>query len=144
MADAISGFPFLATLATPDVVNLDSDSPGILCPPPGRIMHTPPSRLVHIKLASGCKAEAVGWICKGSPIPDIQTVETEYGMDSMVLEKLFRTLGGGLRHLIIHIGSYCAFAHFWARVVRSYFLFEHHSGGYLRSICPSPHREHCP
>ncbi|SRR5258706_7244497 len=100
----ISSFPFLATLAMPDIDTPQVDSPEISYPPP--------SRLVHIKLASGCGAETVGWIRKGSPIPNIQTVETESGVDSNVLAKLLRSLGGGLRHLIIHIDSHRAFSHF--------------------------------
>jgi hypothetical protein len=81
----------------PRLVTFQDDDPEISCPPP--------SRLVHIKLASGCEKETVGWIRKGSPIPNIHTVEAESGIDSNVLAKLLRSLGGDLRHLIIHIDS---------------------------------------
>src|SRR5258706_5056468 len=108
----ISSFPFLATLATPQIAmpktnTFQGDGPEISYPPP--------SHLVHIKLASGCEAETVGWIRKGSPIPNIQTVEAERGVDSNVLAKLLRSLGGGLRRLIIHIGSHRAFSHLGSR-----------------------------
>jgi len=100
----VSSFPLLATLAMPitdtlqDDDNLDSlNRPGISYPPP--------SHLVHIKLASGCETETVGWILRGSPIPNIQTVEAESKIDSNALAKLLRSLGGRLRHLIIHIDS---------------------------------------
>ena len=103
----ISGFPFLTTLAMPDTDTLQDglDNLEISYPPP-------PSRLVHIKLTSGCEAETVGWIRKGSPIPNIQTVEAGSGVDSNVLVKLLRSLGGGLRHLIIRIDSHRAFSHY--------------------------------
>ena len=103
----ISGFPFLTTLAMPDTENFQGDGPDS-----SEISYPPPSHLVHIKLTSGCEAETVGWIRKGSPIPNIQTVEAESGVDSNVLAKLLRSLGGGLRHLIIHIDSLRAFSHF--------------------------------
>ena len=103
----ISGFPFLTTLAMPDTDYFQGDGPDS-----PEISYPPPSRLVHIKLASGCEAETVGWIRKGSPIPNIQIVEAESGIDSTILAKLLGSLGGGLRHLIIHIGSYRAFSHF--------------------------------
>jgi hypothetical protein len=95
----ISSFPFLATLAMPRTATFQDDGPS------PEISYPPPSRLVHIKLASGCEAETVGWIRKGSPIPNIQTVEAESRVDSNVLAKLLRSLGGGLRHLVIHIDS---------------------------------------
>ena len=103
----ISSFPFLATLAMPNIDTFPGDGPD-----GPEISYPPPSRLVHIKLASGCGAETVGWICKGSPIPNIQTVEAESRVDSNVLAELLRSLGGGLRHLIIHIDSHRAFSHF--------------------------------
>ncbi len=103
----ISSFPFLATLAMPDIDTFQGDGPDR-----PEISYPPPSRLVHIKLAFGSRAEMVGWIRKGSPIPNIQTVEAESGVDSDVLAKLLRSLGGGLRHLIIHIGSHRASSHF--------------------------------
>jgi len=101
----VSSFPFLATLAMPCTcpfqVDDGSDGPEVSYPPP--------SRLVHIKLASGCETETVSWICGGSPIPNIGTVEVGSKIDSNVLAKLLRSLGGGLRHLIIHIDSNRAF-----------------------------------
>ena len=97
----ISSFTFLTILAMPRIVTFRDDGP--------EISYSPPSRLVHIKLASGCEKETVGWIRKGSPIPNIQTVEAESGIDSNVLAKLLRSLGGDLRHLIIHIDSSRAF-----------------------------------
>ena len=102
----ISAFPFLTTLAMPDT---DPFQDG---PDNPEISYPPPSRLVHIKLTSGYEAETVGWIHKGSPIPSIQTVEAESGVDSNVLAKLLRSLGGCLRHLIIRIDSHRAFSHF--------------------------------
>ena len=134
----ISSFPFLATLAMPNTIILQGDSPDA-----PEVSYPPPSRLVHIKLASGCEAETVGWIRTGSPIPNIQTVEAESKVDSIVLVELLRSLGGGLRHLIIypHWFTPCAFS-LWARVVESYFFIEHHSWReYLRiiCICLSPH-----
>ena len=104
----ISVFPFLATLAMPstDIFrDHDPKSPEISYPPP-------PRRLVHIKLAFGCEAETVDWIRKGSPIPNIQTVEVESKIDSIVLGELLRSLGGCLRHLVIHIGPLRTFSHF--------------------------------
>src|SRR5258706_2274507 len=102
----ISSFPFLATLAMPDIYTLQRDGPDS-----PEILYPPPSRLTHIKLASGCEAETVDWIRKGSRIPNIQTVEAGSGVDSSVLARLLRSLGGGLRHLVIHIGSHRAFSH---------------------------------
>ena len=98
----ISSFTFLAILAMPRIVTFQDDSPEISYPPP--------SRLVHIKLASGCEKETVGWIRNGSQIPNIQTVEARSEIDSNVLAELLRSLGGDLRHLIIHIDSYRAFS----------------------------------
>jgi hypothetical protein len=100
----VSSFPFLATLAMPYGIWTfeHDDDPEIPHPPP-------PSCLVHIKLASGCETQMVSWICTGSPIPNIQTVEAESKVDSYVLAKLLRSLGGRLRHLIIHIDLRCAF-----------------------------------
>ena len=97
----ISSFTFLAILAMPRIVPYQDDGPEISYPPP--------SRLVHIKLASGCEKETVGWIRKGSQIPNIQTVEAESGIDSNVLAELLRSLGGDLRRLVIHIDSSRAF-----------------------------------
>ncbi len=112
----ISGFPFLATLAMPDIDTFQGDGPDS-----PEISYPPPSGLVHIKLASGCGAETVGWIRKGPPIPNIQTVEADSGVDSNVLAKLLRSLGGGLRHLIIHIDSHRGFSHF--RLASSNLIF---------------------
>jgi hypothetical protein len=102
----VSGFPLLATLAMPCTSTFqDDDGPNgseVSYPPP-------PSRLVHIKLASGCETETVSWICRGSPIPNIQTVEAESKIDSNVPARLLRLLDGSLRHLIIHIDSNRAF-----------------------------------
>jgi hypothetical protein len=97
----ISSFPFLATLAMPRTAVFQDDDP--------KISYPPPNRLVNIKLASGCEAETVSWIRKGSPIPSIQTVEAEGKIDSNVLAKLLRSLGGSLQHLIIHINRRRAF-----------------------------------
>jgi hypothetical protein len=95
----VSSSPFLTTLAMPSISTIhDDDGPEgteISYPPP-------PNRLVHLMLASGCETETVNWICKESPIPNIRTVEAESGTDSKVLAKLLRSLGGKLRHLIIH------------------------------------------
>jgi hypothetical protein len=106
VACIVLGFPLLATLAMPCTSSSqDGDGPNgpeVSYPPP-------PSRLVHIKLASGCEAETVSWICRGSPIPNIQTVEAESKIDSKVLARLLRLLGGSMRHLIIHIDSNRAF-----------------------------------
>ena len=96
----VSSFPLLATLAMPCTSTLqddDPDGPEISYPLPGH--------LVHIKLAFGCETETVRWICKGSPIPNIQTVEAESKIDSSALAKLLKSLGGSLRHLTIHIDS---------------------------------------
>ena len=130
VARIISGFPSLVTLAMPNTVTFRGD---------GHISYPPPSRLVHIKLASGCEAETVGWIRRGSPIPNIQIVEAERGVNSNVLARLLRSLGRDLRHLIIHIGSYSAFSHLGSR--RQFlFLIEHHGfRGYFGCICLSPH-----
>ena len=97
----ISRFPFLATLAMPRTATFQDGEPEIPYPPP--------SRLRHIKLASGCETEMVSWIRKGLPMPDIQTVEAESEIDSSVLVKLLGSLGGSLRHLIIHIDPSRAF-----------------------------------
>jgi len=102
----VSSFPLLATLAMPIPITFQDDDgpdgPRVSCPPP-------PSRLVHIKLASGCETETVGWIIRGLPMPNIQTVEAESQIDSNVLAKLLMSLGGRLRHLIIHIDRNRAF-----------------------------------
>ena len=147
----ISSFPFLAVLAMPGTATFQDDGPD-----DHEISYPPPSRLVHIKLASGCEAETVSWICEGSPIPNIQTVEAESEIDSKVLAKLLRSLGGGLRHLIIHIDSNRAFSYFGLESSNLIFIIENHSWsgylgthiwrGYLRSICVllSPPRKHCP
>jgi len=108
----ISRFPFLATLAMPRTANFSAtfydDEPEISYPPP--------RHLRHIKLASGCETETVRWIRKGLPMPDIQTVEAESQIDSNVLAKLLRSLGGSLQHLIIHIDPSRAFLiSFWHR-----------------------------
>ena len=103
----ISSFPLLARLAMPRTATFQDDGPD-----DPEISYPPPSRLVHIKLASGCEAETVSWVRKGSPIPNIQTVEAESEIDSNVLAKLLRSLGGGLRHLVIHIDSNRACSHF--------------------------------
>jgi len=101
----VSSFPLLVTLAMP-ITNAFQDDDGIDGPDgPGISYPPPPSHLVHIKLASECDTETVSWIRKGSPIPDIQTVEAESKIDSNVLAKLLRSLGGRLRHLVIHIDS---------------------------------------
>ena len=93
----ISSFPLLSTLAMPRTATFKDDHSEISYPP----LH----RLAHIKLAFGCETETVSWIRKGSPIPDIQTVEAESQIGSNVLAKLLGSLGGSLRHLIIHIDS---------------------------------------
>ncbi len=93
----ISSFTLLAILAMPRIVTFQDGGPENLYPPP--------SRLVHIKLASGCEKETVGWIRKAPQVPNIQTVEAESEIDSNVLAELLRSLGGDLRHLIIHIDS---------------------------------------
>ena len=107
----ISSFPFLARLAMPRTVVLFQDDG----PDDPEISYPPPSRLVHIKLTSGCETETVSVIRKGSPIPNIQTVEAESEINSKVLATLLRSLGGGLRHLIIYIGPSCAFSHLGSR-----------------------------
>jgi len=103
----VSNFPVLATLAMPITATpQDGDSPeGPEGPEGPGISYPPPSHLVHIKLASGCETETVGWILRGSSITNIQTVEAESKIDSSSLAKLLRSLGGRLRHLIIHIDS---------------------------------------
>jgi len=97
----VSKFPLLVTLAMPSTQDDDGldgpDGPGTSYPPP--------SHLIHIKLVSGCETETVSWICRGSPIPNIQTVEAESKIDSSALAKLLRSLGRRLHHLIIHIDS---------------------------------------
>ena len=109
----VSNFPFLATLAMPYIATSqggdpdDPDDPND--PNDPEISYPPPSRLIHIKLAFGCAMETVSWICQGSPIPDIQDVEAESKIDSNALSKLLRSLGGSLRHLIIHIDPRRAF-----------------------------------
>jgi hypothetical protein len=100
----VSSFPLLATLAMPSTTTFQDDGDPDSHDGP-EVLYPPPSRLVHIKLASGCETETVSWIRKGSPIPNIQTVEAESEIDSNVLAKLLRSLGGRLRHLIIHIDS---------------------------------------
>jgi len=101
----ISNFPLLATLAMP-ITAIFQDDEGLNGPDGPRISYPPhPSHLVHIKLASGCETETVGWILRGSPIPNIQTVEAESKIDPNALAKLLRSLGGRLRHLTIHIDS---------------------------------------
>jgi len=137
----VSSFPLLATLAMPITSTCQDDDgfngPRISYPPP-------PGHLVHITLASGCEAETVSWIRKGPSIPNIQTVEVESKIDSKVLAKLLRSLGGRLRHLIIHIDSNRACSQF--RLLKTY-LIEHHSWReYLGSISIllSPHRKYCP
>ena len=124
----ISSFTFLAILAMPRtcIVPFQDDGPEISYPPP--------SRLVRIKLASGCEAETVGWIRKGSQIPNIQTVEAESGINSNVLAGLLRSLGGDLRHLVIHIDSCRAFFN-GARVVNLILIENYSWREYLRSIC---------
>ena len=93
----ISSFPDLAILAMPGTAAVQEDGPISSYPPP--------SRLINIKLAFGCETETVNWICTGSPIPSIQTVEAERRINPSALARLLRSLGGSLRHLIIHIGS---------------------------------------
>jgi len=97
----ISSFPLLSTFAMPRTLGFLDDH--------SEVSYPPPRRLAHIKLAFGCETETVSWIHKRSPIPDIQTVEAESQINSNVLEKLLRSLGGNLRHLIIHIDSDRAF-----------------------------------
>ena len=96
----VSSFPLLATLAMPFASTSQDDDPDA---------YPPPGRLVHIRFASGCGTETISWICKGSPIPNIQTVEAQSKIDSSAVAKLLRSLGGSLRHLIIHIDSRRAF-----------------------------------
>ena len=100
----VSNFPLLAKLAMPCTSTSQDDDPN-----GPEISYPPPGRLVHIKLTSGCETETVNWICKESPIPDIRTVEAESKIDSSALAKLLTSLGGSLRHLIIHIDSRRAF-----------------------------------
>ena len=97
----ISSFPFLTTLAMPRTAAVQEHGPILSYPPP--------SRLVNIKFAFGCETETVNWICMGSPIPSIQTVEVGSQIDLNALARLLRSLGGSLRHLIIHIDSDGAF-----------------------------------
>ena len=122
----ISSFTFLAILAMPRIATFQEDGPELSYPPP--------SRLVRIKLASGCEAETVSWIRKGPQIPNIQTVEVESGIDSNVLAELLRSLAGDLRHLIVHIDSNRA-SLICARFVRAYLIESHSWRGYLRSTC---------
>ena len=138
VVQVISSFPFLAVLAMPHVATSRDDSPEISYPPP--------SRLVHIKLASGCETETVRWIRKGSAISTIQTVEAESEIGSNVLATLLRSLGGGLRHLVIHIDSKGAFSHFGLASSNLILIENHSRRGCLWSICIllSPHRKHCP
>jgi hypothetical protein len=105
----VSSFPFLATLAMPHTSTLQDDNDDNRPDGPEISDLPPPSRLVHIKLVSGCSRETVSWICTGSPIPNIQTVEADRKIDPNVLARLLRPLGRGLRHLIIHIDSIRAF-----------------------------------
>ena len=100
----VSSFPLLARLAMPCTSNFKDEDPN-----GPEISYPPPGRLVYIKLTSGCETETVSWICKGSRIPDIRTVEAESKIDSSALAELPRSLGGSLRHLIIHIDSRRAF-----------------------------------
>jgi len=97
----ISGFPLLSTLAMPCITSFDDDLSDISYPPP--------RCLAHIKLAHRCETETVDWIREGSPIPDIQTVEAVNQIESNVLAKLLRSLGGSLRHLIIYFDLIRAF-----------------------------------
>ena len=97
----ISSFPDLTTLAMPRTAGVKDDGP--------KVSYPPPSRLVNIKLAFGCETETINWICTGSPIPSIQTVEAGSRVDLNALARLLRSLGGSLRHLIIHIDSDGAF-----------------------------------
>jgi hypothetical protein len=112
----VSSFPFLSTLAMPSTDTFEDnggpDGPEVSYPPPGR--------LVHIKLASGCEMETVSWIREGSPMPNIQTVEAKSEIDSNVLAKLLRSLGGRLWRLIIHIDSRRAFLILGSRRQDSY------------------------
>ena len=137
----VSSFPLLAILVMPCTSNFQDDN---LDGP--EISYPLPSRLVHIKLASGCETETVSWIRKGSPIPDIQTVEAESVIDSNVLAKLLRSLGGGLRHLIIHIDSTRAFLISSLALSKLISIGHHSWRGYLRSISIllSPYREYRP
>jgi hypothetical protein len=105
----VSSFPFLATLAMPRTSTLQDDNDDNRPDGPEISDLPPPSRLVHIKLVSGCTRETVSWICTGSPIPNIQTVEADKKIDPSVLARLLRLLGGRLRHLIIYIDSTRAF-----------------------------------
>ena len=100
----VSSFPLLAKLAMPCTSTSQDDDPN-----GPEISYPLPGHLVHINLASGCETETVSWICKGTPISDIRTVEAESEIDSSALSKLLRSLGGSLRHLIIHIDSGRAF-----------------------------------
>jgi len=76
----ISSSPLLSTLAMPSVTYFEDDH--------SEISYPPPRRLAHIKPAHGCETETVDWIRKGSPIPDIQTVEAESQIGLNVLAKL--------------------------------------------------------
>jgi len=102
----ISSSPFIATLALPSIPTPHHDNgpdgPEISYPP-----H--PSHLVHIILAPGCSTEAVDWICRESPIPNIQAVEAQSEVDSKALAKLLRSIGGSLQHLMIHMSPNRAF-----------------------------------
>jgi len=102
----ISSFPLLSTLAMPRMAAFRTAT---FQDDHYEISYPPPRHLAHIKLASGCETETVSWIRNGSPIPDIQTVEAESQIGSNVLAKLLGSLGGSLRHLIIHIDSSRAF-----------------------------------
>jgi len=102
----ISSFPLLSILAMPRMAAFRTAA---FQDGHSEISYPPPRRLAHIKLAFGCETETVSWIRKGSPIPDIQTVEAESQIDSNVLEKLLSSLGGSLRHLIIYIDPSRAF-----------------------------------
>jgi hypothetical protein len=109
VVSVLSSSPFLTTLAMPSISTThDGDSPDgpdgpeISYPPP-------PSRLEHIILAPGCETETINWICRASPIPNIQGVEAQSEVDSNMLAKLLRSLGGNLRHLMIHISPNRAF-----------------------------------
>ena len=135
----ISNFPDLTTLAMPYVDAFQEDTPEVSYPPP---IH-----LINIKLALGCEAETVNWICTGSPIPSIQTVEAGSRIDLNALARLLRTLGGSLRHLIIHIDLDGVFLPM-SLVARARFTdnLAHSRRGYLRRrrILLSPHRKHYP
>ena len=136
----ISIFPALTTLAMPDVDYCQEDDP--------KVSYPPPIHLTNIKLAMGCETETVNWICMGSPIPSIQTVETRSQIDLNAVARLLRSLGGSLRHLVIHIDSESAFLPM-SLVAKALFLLiilSRSRRGYprRRRILLSPHRKHYP